>query len=412
MTCPGPGRFANRPYPTRMLACAFAAMLCGAPVGACTDAAPIPERSPQAASAPAPSVQTVPPSRLTIRESRFYAGDTPFDWRGISAFALVEQIAHGRESDAAAYLDWAARNQLTVVRVLTMARHLFTLSPEEGRTALPRLLEMASTRGLYVEVVALADTAAIPVELDGHVKAIGTIAAEHANALIEIANEPGHRTQHPDVHDAGRLKALAAFVPDEVLVALGSAEYGSDFAGGDYATFHFRRDPRADGWGHVLRLAEGAKLVSRWRKPVVSDEPIGAGPRFVAGRRDNEPARFGAAALLTRLAGMYPTFHYEGGLLAKIPSGPELEALQAWLHGLRTAEGVPLKGTEFVQGEHVSAIARSTGARAAFARVGKQEAWLLLVDPRPQASAEWTAGWRQDGRWEAPGARLLRGRRD
>jgi len=395
-----------------MLAVACAAILLGALAGACTDAAPISERAPRAASTPAPAVPAVSPPRLTIRESRFYAGDAPFEWRGISAFALLELIAHGRESDAAAYLDWAARNQLTVVRVLTMARHLFTLSPEEGRTALRGLLEMAARRRLYVEIVALADTADVPVDLDAHVKAIGAIAGEHANALIEIANEPGHRTQHRDVHDAGRLKLLAELVPKDVPVALGSAEYSNDFAGGDYATFHFPRSSREDGWGHVLRLAEGATLVSRWRKPVVSDEPIGAGPRFVPGRRDNEPARFAAAALLTRLADMYPTFHYEGGLLAKVPTGPELEALQAWLRGLQIAERVPLEGTEFVQGEAVSAIARITGARAVFARTGKRDAWILLVDPRPQASADWAAAWRPEGEWEAPGARLLRGRRD
>ena len=42
------------------------------------------------------------------------------------------------------------------------------------------------------------------------------------------------------------------------------------------------------------------------------------------------PARFRAAALLTRLAGLGATFHYEGGLQASIPEGRELECFDAW----------------------------------------------------------------------------------
>ena len=58
-------------------------------------------------------------------------------------------------------------------------------------------------------------------------------------------------------------------------------------------------------------------------RPIVSDEPIGAGP-LRSGRRDDAPARF-RAAMLTRLAGLGATFHYEGGLQAKVPQGRELE---------------------------------------------------------------------------------------
>jgi hypothetical protein len=71
-------------------------------------------------------------------------------------------------------------------------------------------------------------------------------------------------------------------------------------------------------------------LLSRWKKPVISDEPIGAGEALQPGRRDNEPARFRAAALLTRLTGAGATFHYEGGLHARVPEGRELECFNAW----------------------------------------------------------------------------------
>lgn len=377
---------------------------------ACRDAPATLERPIPETPGAGPPSRTPGPASLSIRGTRFHAGDAPFEWRGITAFALVEQIAHGRGAEAEAYLKWAAGQRLTVVRVLTMAEHLFKLTPDEGRAALPHLLEIAAAHGLYVEVVALADTAATPVDLEAHVKAIGAIAGKHSNALIEIANEPGHSTQRRDVRDPQRLRALANLVPEGIPVALGSAEYDDAFAAGDYATYHFPRDGGEEGWGHVLRLAEGASLVTRWGKPVVNDEPIGAAPQFVAGRRDNDPARFAAAALLSRLAGLYPTFHYDAGLLAKVPTGRELESLNAWTAALRVGERVAWQETEFLHGEALGALVRASGARAVFARAGKQEAWILLVDAGPTVSVEWMPGWQAAGEWDVPGARLLRGR--
>ena len=113
-------------------------------------------------------------------------------WNGISAFRLLEFVAHKREADAGAYLDWASKRGLTVVRVLAMARHLFELDPAAGRAALPRLLEMAAAVASYVEIVALADTASYTIDIEAHVKEIAAICARHPNAILEMANEPYH----------------------------------------------------------------------------------------------------------------------------------------------------------------------------------------------------------------------------
>jgi hypothetical protein len=340
------------------------------------------------------------------------ADGSRFEWRGISAFALLEQIAHGRSAEAEAYLTWAASQRLTVVRVLVMAQHLFRLSPAEGRGALPRLLELAARRNLYVEIVALADTASVPVEFESHVRDVGAIAARYPNALVEIANEPAHSTQDARLHTVDGLKPLASLIPEAVPVAFGSAEYGDAFAGGDYATYHFPRDTGADGWGHVRALASGAALVERWRKPVVSDEPIGAAAQFVPGRRDDDPRRFAAAALMTRVAGLQPTFHYEGGLLAQQPAGREQEAFAAWRDALDTfneARG-PIDGS-FVADDQVSSIAEVRGARASVARSREGTTWLLILDPGAAHEVAWKSPWRADGEWTVPGARLLRATR-
>jgi len=268
------------------------------------------------------------PGRISARGTSFVAADgQPFVWRGITAFRLVEFVATGRKKQAAAYLDWAATNRITVVRVLAMAHNLFRLSPADGLKALPTLLQLAAARGMHVEIVALADSALVPVDVEAHLAAIGKIAAAHPNAFVEIANEPFHPTQHPALRDDATLARLAALIPDEVLVAYGAGA-PEDAPAGDYVTVH---TPRGEApWDHVLSLAEGRALVDRVRRPVVSDEPIGAAATREPGSRDNSPERFRAAALLTRMAGMHATFHYEGGLHARIPEGVELACFRAW----------------------------------------------------------------------------------
>lgn len=272
-----------------------------------------------------------PTGHLRVSGTQFITPDgSRFEWRGITAFRLVELVAHGREADADAYLKWAAAKQLTLVRVLVMADALFKLSPADGVRALPRLLEIASRHGLYVEAVALADTAAIRVDIPAHVRAVAEICAGHRNAILEIANEPAHPTQARVLHDPAFLQQLARLLPDGAPVSLGSIEANDGYGAGDYVTWHAPR-----GGDHVRNLRRGSELIRRFEKPVVSDEPIGAADVAIPGRRDNSPDRFRAAAMATREAGMGATFHYESGLQAKLPSAVELKCLDAWMSGLR-----------------------------------------------------------------------------
>lgn len=350
-----------------------------------------------------PARQTPHPTFRTAGTTFVGPTDQPFHWRGITAFRLAEFIATGREPEVVAYLDWASLQRLTVVRVLLTAQHLFKLSPEQGLSALPRLLDLAKARRLAVEVVALADTGGATFDYDPFIRDVGRIAAEKGNAFVEIANEPGHPTQDRRLHDPLFVKRLAALVPEPVPVALGSAEYSEGYAAGDYITFHFPRGTRE--WDHVYGLAAGASLVARLKKPVVSDEPIGAGAAFQSGRRDNDPARFAAAAALTRLAGMGATFHYEGGLQARIPTGREAECAAAWRKGLALLDGAALEG-EFLEGDRLAPVAKITGARA-FGRVSGSRATLLLLNARAGMSVKWKAGWRESGRSAVPGAQLI-----
>jgi hypothetical protein len=333
-------------------------------------------------------------TRLEIRGTQFTrANGTNFDWRGISAFRLLEMIVGGRASEAEAYLDWCSAAGLTVVRVLTMAKHLFELAPDHGRAALPRLLEMAEKRGLYVEVVVLADTAVVALDVDHHVREVGAIAAKHPNAIVEIANEPVHHTQTPRVREPAELERLARLIPDAVPVALGAPD-GDEFPTADYATVHFPRDSGDGGWGHVTALASGVELLRKWGKPLVNDEPIGAGEQFDPGRRDTDPERFRAAALLSRMVGMGATFHYEDGLHARVPVGRQRACFDAW----QEAWALLPAGQDFkffVPGAQESPVQSVKGDFAgAYIAVRGDDAWLLVTRTRGEIDVTWSQGWR------------------
>jgi hypothetical protein len=272
---------------------------------------------------------------IRVAATHFIQADgTPFDWRGITAFRLVEQVASGREAEAERYLAWCAAHDITIVRVLVMAKHLFELPPDRGVTALPKLLALAGTHKLQVEVVALADTGSYTFGIEPHVRAVGAACAAAGNCVIEIANEPYHPTQAAAIHDRAYLQRLRALIPAEIPVALGAGPEPQDSGGGDYATVHLSRDTGKGGWAHVRAIGAMKGLPARLKMPVVSDEPIGAAERLERGKRDNEPARFRAAAEETRKAGLGATFHYTGGLQAAIPAGRELACFEAWRTGL------------------------------------------------------------------------------
>ncbi len=66
------------------------------------------------------------------------------------------------------------------------------------------LFEMAARRGLYVEIVALADSAHYGMDLAAlrrQVSATGGIAAGYPNVVVQVANEHYHPTQSGELHD-------------------------------------------------------------------------------------------------------------------------------------------------------------------------------------------------------------------
>jgi hypothetical protein len=275
--------------------------------------------------------------RLSVHGTDIVCRDgTRFTWRGVTAFALLEQIAHGRRADADAYLRWARGTGFNLVRVLAMADVLFKLRPEEGRAHLATLFGMAAERGLYVEIVALADTARVGMTaamLREQVTAVSHAASRHPNVVVEVANEHYHPTQVRELHDPATLSLLAGLVPSPVLfTASAAAEDTAAQPQGAFITRHpARRGSQADMTARVDLLGI---LAMQTGKPVVIGEPIGAGERDDPGRRLTDPGFFREFARRTSAAGLAGgTFHCEDGLYARVPGPVQQACARAWLQG-------------------------------------------------------------------------------
>jgi hypothetical protein len=259
----------------------------------------------------------------------------------VTAFALLEQIAHGQSDDAGAYMRWAHATGFNLVRVLAMADGLFRLTPEEGRLHLPTLFGMAAGNGLYVEIVALADTARYRMDsagLRGQVAAVATAAGAWENAVVQIANEHYHPTQSRALHDPAALKELGRFIPAKVLhTESAAAQDTAREPQGAYITRHLSRAGSPAEMLDRVRLL--GTLALETGKPVVSGEPIGAAERDEPGRRLSDPGFFRTLASRTaaaRLAG--GTFHCEDCLGARIPGRVQRACAQAWVQGVAVSE--------------------------------------------------------------------------
>ena len=275
--------------------------------------------------------------RLSARGTSIVCRDgSGFQWRGVTAFALLEQIAHGRRADADAYMRWASETGFNLVRVLAAADVLFKLPADEGLRHMPALFEMAARRGLYVEIVALADSERLGMtgpSLRAQVAEVGKIAARHANAVVQVANEHYHPTQSRELHDPAALRELGRLLPPPVLhTESAAADDTATQPQGAYITRHLSRSGRPALMLERVQIL--GRLASKTGKPVVNDEPIGAAERDQPGRRLSDPGFFRELARQTSAAGLAGgTFHCEDCMLARVPGPVQQACARAWVQG-------------------------------------------------------------------------------
>ena len=349
--------------------------------------------------------------RLAGRHGLVNEAGAKVPWTAVTGFRLVEQVAHGRAGEAAAFLDGigSARG----VRVLLMARWLFQLSPDEGLAALAATLDLAQKHGRYLEVTIFADTKSFPLA-DADYRRIadqvGAVCAAHvACGLVEIANEVWslHDTQADALGDLAFLRSLRETVRShgDIPVSLGSTHADQDesdrMQDGDYLTIHGARDEGDGGWRWVRHSNEQRALADRVGKYAVNDEP----------RRDDlDCGRQMGMAMLARLFSLGDTFHFQAGLQAQPPTGAEAAAFACRARGW---EAVPddwwgdYKNAGFVG----SPVKSFDGAVRAYASVNGGVAYVLVLGATPSTRIEWNEGWLRELVINENGAQLWRVRR-
>lgn len=334
----------------------------------------------------------VPPiQRLRVQgKSMVRADGTPFNWQGVTAFQLVDDIADGREAKAVAFMDWAAANDVTILRTLVMARNLFALSPSEGRASLSRVLELAQQRGLYVEVVALADTKYYQFDHRGHVSQIGHICTLFENCVVELTNEPNHASQDPLVKDPFYLQSLRRLVPAHIMVSLGAAHGPSDesqaYTGGDYVTVHISRAGGDDGWRWVRHAREIQAMRDHHHgKFVVNDEPD---------RKAPYADQHLALGLLMRMYGIGDTVHLGGLRFDQVPVGDDLVAFNARRQAWSLVDGDWSDGRYTAAHLSDSPVKVNDKILRAYSSLRADTGYTLLIKADAGGVITWRNGWK------------------
>lgn len=346
--------------------------------------------------------------RLADRYGLVTTSGARVPWTAVTGFRLIEQVAHGRSGEAAAFL--SSLGSARGVRVLLMARWLFQLSPDEGVAALAATLDLAQQHGRYLEVTIFADTRSFNLA-DADYRRIadqvGAICAAHvACGLVEIANEvwPLHQTQADALEDLAFLRSLRETVRThgDLPVSLGSTHADQDesdrMRDGDYLTIHGSRDDGDNGWRWVRHSNEQRALadaVTRW---AVNDEPM---------RADLDCGRQIGMALLARLFSLGDTFHSAAGLQAQPFVGGEAQAFACRARGWAA---VPddwwgdYKNAGFVG----SPVKSFDGAVRAYSSVNGGRAYTLVLGATPGMRIDWNDGWNPALLLTDSGAQLYR----
>ena len=127
------------------------------------------------------------------------------------------------------------------------------------------------------------------------------------------------------------------------------------------------------------------------------------------GRRETDPEKFRAMGLVSRLLGLGATFHYEGGLQARIPGGVEAACFDAWLSGRTALPSLTGQVSVVEPGSKTSALRQwDRGRVAGVIEVRRGErTFLVLLGVSGDPGLALAAGWREAAAQRWPSVSLL-----
>lgn len=262
---------------------------------------------------------------LTTRGPVFLQGTTPWRWKGVSAFQLLDRFIHGE--DITPFLD--AYQGFNVLRVWPYVPRKdwgdrAWETPTVGEI-LP-FLWAVEARGFYVELTLLTDDD--PARLARAKTLIAQLAEQHpTNLLLEAGNEP---QTHKAIDTAALIPALQA---SGFPWTTGDYEDSARMKG-TYGVTHTARDGEWPRRAHdVLEFFHGGGPNTPddppHHVPIIADEP--AKRQDVGGNRPLDwRAYFAAVSLL----GGGGTFHSETGKFGQVPTPEEAQLAREALTGL------------------------------------------------------------------------------
>jgi len=368
------------------------------------------------ASAPSPR----PPIAGRIRAvQRHFQNDAGwFPWSSVSDLPGLGYVLNGgREAQFVDRLNGYAASGRSMVRICGMLAwdppDNFSPRSEGYWDALDHVYELTTARGLYLELCCFADAQIIvpdAAERQDMLDDFGFWMRDRPGVVPQVANEP--------------FKNGWEEADDPALLALGDQLAGilghQDFSIGDPVDGE-DVDASAETNARLVTLSQHSKIVvmhpdrgshgdpSRWRRwidhlegftdvlgsltpdtALVFDEPMGAGPEYIDGRRDNDPDAFIGAQMVARCIGCGYTYHWmqgegldahdlpgiAGELLAPVPVSPD------WSYRNDSWDGSPTEGITW------------TGATGKMRHLVRgNQAWSVAYGEGDWNSVKWRAGW-------------------
>jgi type VI secretion system secreted protein VgrG len=359
-------------------------------------------RKPSGEPTTAPSTQAAAQLRGKLRaDGRVFRAADGRLFRPVFASALTA-LAPGKPF--AAFFDFVRGAGFNGVRIFAGSLTWAGQTAEGARAALPKVLQAAAERGLYVEVTCLTDTGAAPYDKMTHLREIATIVRDMPNVLIEIANEYFHPTQDGQVHDQNWLKQqVGLFAAGAHPVAIGAPhEDEPDPAGrwkgtgGHYGTAHLDRG--RDKWNQVRRVREIEACSEKGGLPVLNNEPVGAAEPGTPGQRRNDPEFFFTLGALNRLFEVGGVFHFQDGLHTQVPVGAvQQQCAAAFVRGSHAMDSIDARLTYKNAKWTDSPVADANfdrGVVRAYSGISGNQGFLVLVGITGDPGVKFQNGWK------------------
>jgi len=271
-----------------------------------------------------------------------------FEWKGVTAFAVLADLLQGREHQAYDYLQWMAASGVTVPRILCSLAGTFwedrgiRLYPPEHPnyyTAVGQLVSYCNSLGMMPEIVVFGAFTEIWGSdfnaMIAHTQRFAQALLPYRGCFIEMANEWDAIGFTSGAQVRALAEAYLAVDPNRPVAcssATGDSDYYTGYLGppSKYLTVHIRRGGTSPDW---IIAHYGNPSFMYGLLPCVSDEPVNAGSAAL-GIYEADPQYWYAFAVMSRVMGFSTTFHFEDGLFTHLPSGSAWSCFQWWKAGL------------------------------------------------------------------------------